>query len=574
MHVDVGQEIGIREGDLIADKYQVTKLLGVGGMGVVVAAHHLRLDELVAIKLLLPEATADADAVRRFEREARAAVKIKSEHVARIIDVGTLESGAPFIVMEYLRGEDLADRIARTGPLLIEDAVEILLQACEAIAEAHALGIVHRDLKPANLFCVHGADGRACVKVLDFGISKLTKASARSSGLGMTKTRAMMGSPYYMSPEQMESPRTVDARTDIWSLGVVLFQLLTGEVPFTGETLPQVCVNVATRPAPSLRKLRPEVPNGLESVAMRCLEKDPNKRYPTIAALATALARFGPRRAQASLEKITRTSSHGRGEPGHASLDSSRSPDRLATGPLPSWAGTAKALDTRARNAVGWFVGASIVLTIAATLMRGDPPATAPPMAAVLVTPPSEFTFGSPVTSASATILSGAMAEPAVLGPEPATPSAPPSTARLGSSNVLARPMSETIASPPPRGAVPLSPTDPRVHALPVRAASEGEVNPYGAPTASSEHLPTAQACTLHLNSTPAADVTLDGMPLGFTPKRGISTFPGDHVVVLRWDEGTKQTVVHCAPGEVKTVAVRLEAPPTSDELPVRNPYR
>ena len=153
--------------------------------------------------------------------------------------MGTLDSGAPFIVMEYLDGEDLADRIARTGPLSVEDAIELLLQACEAIAEAHALGIVHRNLKPANLFCVQGADGRTAIKVLDFGISKLTRDTVSGSGLGMTKTTTVMGSPYYMSPEQMASPREVDARTDIWALGIVFYQLLTGDVPFSGERCPK-----------------------------------------------------------------------------------------------------------------------------------------------------------------------------------------------------------------------------------------------------------------------------------------------------------------------------------------------
>ncbi len=161
----------VREGDVLAGKFRIERVLGQGGMGVVVAATHIQLDERVALKFLLPEALINSDAVARFAREARAAVKIKSEHVARVSDVGTLESGSPYMVMEYLHGQDLADWVRDRGAMPISDAVEFVLQACEALAEAHALGIVHRDLKPANLFVTLRADGTPCVKVLDFGIS-------------------------------------------------------------------------------------------------------------------------------------------------------------------------------------------------------------------------------------------------------------------------------------------------------------------------------------------------------------------------------------------------------------------
>ncbi|MGH7270161.1 MAG: serine/threonine protein kinase, partial [Polyangiaceae bacterium] len=200
-------DIGVQAGDVLAGKYRVEQVLGVGGMGVVVAAHHLQLDEKVALKFLLPHALTNAEAMARFEREARAAVKIKSEHVARVSDVGKLENGSPYMVMEYLEGTDLAGWLEKRGALSIEEAVEFVLQACEAIAEAHALGIVHRDLKPANLFCVRRADGRLSIKVLDFGISKVTKGGIQD--VSMTRTTAIMGSPLYMSPEQMQSSKQV-----------------------------------------------------------------------------------------------------------------------------------------------------------------------------------------------------------------------------------------------------------------------------------------------------------------------------------------------------------------------------
>jgi serine/threonine-protein kinase len=298
------QLAGVQTGQILAGKYRVERVLGVGGMGAVVAAHHVQLDTKVAIKFLLPDMIANRESVDRFAREARAAVKITSEHVARVFDVGTLENGAPYIVMEFLDGTDLAGWIKQRGPLSFEDAVDFLLQACVAIAEAHALGIVHRDLKPANLFCIRSADGRQTVKVLDFGISKVTNPSASAPSLGLTHTAALMGSPFYMSPEQMESTRGVDARTDIWALGIILFELLTGKVPFYGETVPEVSLKIATRAPPPLRSVRPDAPEGLEATILRCLEKDRERRYGNVADLALALLPFAPKRAKASVEKI------------------------------------------------------------------------------------------------------------------------------------------------------------------------------------------------------------------------------------------------------------------------------
>jgi serine/threonine-protein kinase len=297
--------VGIREGDVIAGKYRVERILGQGGMGVVVAARHIQLDTRVAIKFLLPEMLTNREAVGRFAREARAAVKITSEHVARVLDVGTLQTGAPYMVMEFLEGGDLGGWLRQYGALPIEQAAEFVLQACVAIADAHALGIVHRDLKPANLFCVRRTDGQLTIKVLDFGISKATDMTASSSGMAMTRSSAIMGSPLYMSPEQMQSPREVDALTDIWALGVVLFELLTRRVPFGGETYGEIAVKVATQGPPSLRELRPEVPAGLEAVVHRCLQADKGNRYRNVAELAVALSPFAPLHGKSYVERVT-----------------------------------------------------------------------------------------------------------------------------------------------------------------------------------------------------------------------------------------------------------------------------
>ncbi|MGC4091034.1 MAG: serine/threonine-protein kinase [Polyangiaceae bacterium] len=234
----------IVEGQILAGKYRIDRVLGTGGMGMVVAARHIVLDERVAIKFLLPDALSSDEAVARFEREARAAVRIKSEHVVRVTDVGRLESGAPYMVMEYLDGEDLSNWLRLRGPLPVEQAVDFVLQACVALADAHSVGIIHRDLKPGNLFCVRRSDGQLVIKVLDFGISKLTEAARVSEpgGFSVTKTAAVMGSPLYMSPEQVQSAKDVDARSDIWGLGVVMFELLTGVGPFLGEAFGELAI--------------------------------------------------------------------------------------------------------------------------------------------------------------------------------------------------------------------------------------------------------------------------------------------------------------------------------------------
>lgn len=188
-HGDPQELLGVGEGDVLAGKYRVERILGVGGMGAVVAARHLQLDSKVALKFLLPAMLGDREAVERFAREARAAVQITNEHVARVTDVGTLDNGAPYIVMEYLEGGDLAAWVQERGALPIEQAIDFVLQSCIAVADAHALGIIHRDLKPANLFCVRRSDGQLCIKVLDFGISKVTRRSGSSRHRGWPSPR-------------------------------------------------------------------------------------------------------------------------------------------------------------------------------------------------------------------------------------------------------------------------------------------------------------------------------------------------------------------------------------------------
>jgi serine/threonine-protein kinase len=283
--------VPVAVGEMIAGKYRIERVIGSGGMGMVVAAWHVQLDQLVAVKLLHSETAGSGDATERFRREARAAARIRSEHVARVIDIGILTGGIPYIVMEYLDGNDLAAELAARGPLPAEECVHWMMQAIEALAEAHAVGIVHRDLKPGNLFLAQRPDGTRLIKVLDFGISKQTAAAGEAA---LTRTSSLIGSPLYMSPEQMRSARTVDSRADIWSIGAIMFELLTGNPPFGGETVIEACTAILNDELPSLVALRPDVPPYLEGIIRRCLEKDRNNRYPSVGELATDLAGFAP----------------------------------------------------------------------------------------------------------------------------------------------------------------------------------------------------------------------------------------------------------------------------------------
>ena len=297
-----------RPGDVIGAKYRVERVLGAGGMGVVLAARHLELDEMVAIKMLLPHLPASGDAAARFLREAKAAIRIRDEHVVRVLDVARLPSGSPYIVMEYLEGTDLGQLVERSGALEVDDAVTYVLQACEAIAAAHALGIIHRDLKPANLFLTHASDGAPCIKVLDFGISKV--ASPEGGAPGLTSTETVMGTPCFMSPEQLRSTRDVDGRTDIWSMGAILHALLTGAPPYDGESNADVSAKIIRDSPTPLRTLRPDASEALEATVLRCLQKDPALRLPDVASLADALAAIVAHDgAKATAARVTRIAS-------------------------------------------------------------------------------------------------------------------------------------------------------------------------------------------------------------------------------------------------------------------------
>ncbi len=270
-------------GDIVNGKYRVEHVLGEGGMGVVVAARHLELEELYAIKVMKREALGcDAYAERRFIGEARAAARLKGEHVARVHDIGRLDTGELYMVMEHLVGTDLKTVVHKRGPLPVEEAISYVLQTCEAIAEAHALDIIHRDIKPHNLFLTEGGKS---IKVLDFGISK----QPPKQGPDLTGTNIILGTLLYMSPEQMQQSKTVDARSDVWSIGVVLYELVTGSVPFPGEGILEIAIRVSNGTLTPPSQLRPGLPAAIDAIVERCLQKAPAQRFASVTELARAL---------------------------------------------------------------------------------------------------------------------------------------------------------------------------------------------------------------------------------------------------------------------------------------------
>jgi eukaryotic-like serine/threonine-protein kinase len=295
----------VRIGDVIADKYRLDRIRGAGGMGVVVEALHLHLGRPIAIKFMSPVLRGNHRGMGRFMLEARATARIQSEHVVRVFDVASLGDGTPYIVMEYLEGEDLREVLQKHGRLAVGEAVDYVLQACDGVAEAHGMGVVHRDLKPDNLFCCSRPHASPLIKVLDFGVSKLLPTAVIALGSERTTgSHVMLGSPVYSSPEQLCEPQNVDARADVWALGAILYELVVGRPPFAADSVVELCAKVLGADVEPLRALRPEVPVELEAVIGRCLAKDRELRFGTVSELAEALAPFAPRRPMASRASV------------------------------------------------------------------------------------------------------------------------------------------------------------------------------------------------------------------------------------------------------------------------------
>lgn len=273
-------------GAVLDGKYRLEVELGRGGMGVVFRARHIKLNKPVAIKMLLPDALQAPDAVERFDREARAAAQIKSQYVAEVLDVGS-HQGLPFMVMEFLEGNDLSVELTQRGPLPATEVIGWLLQVCEAMSDAHARGIIHRDLKPSNLFLQKQGDTRV-LKILDFGISKITTPGE----VNLTATSTGFGTAHYISPEQIRSARKADARSDVWSLGVIAYELLSGSPPFLGESAQSIIAAILTDAPIPLGRHRPDLHPALTEAIHKTLAKDREKRTPSMAAFAEGLRPF------------------------------------------------------------------------------------------------------------------------------------------------------------------------------------------------------------------------------------------------------------------------------------------
>jgi serine/threonine-protein kinase len=406
-------------GDVLVAKFRIVRIVGEGGMGVVYEAEHLSLSERVALKVLHSDQEPGDRRAQRLLREARAAARIKSEHVARVNDFGTLPDGSPFLVMELVEGESLSRVLRERGPLPVEVAVQYALQICIALAEAHALGIVHRDIKPSNLIVAERRDGSELVKVLDFGVAKQVKADAPT----MTASSGVLGSPSYMSPEQIRDAHSVDERSDIWSLGVVIYEMLTARLPFEAFTAPGVLAAITADEAVPPSKYRSELGDSLERIVLSCLAKQREQRYPRVVELAQALADHAASGSElAARVQRLRESTHERravpepaAEPsGEASLTQNATATTAAESLKAPFAHEKRG---RPLIAIGAVVALAAALATLALIQRSSPdsapaaipsPATlaspsAPPASAIQVVPVAPQTEIAPPAASTAT---------------------------------------------------------------------------------------------------------------------------------------------------------------------------
>jgi serine/threonine-protein kinase len=435
--------VAFQPGESLAGRYVIESVIASGGMGVIYAGRHLVLDERVAIKCLLPELSADAEQTARLLGEARAAAKIRSEHVARIIDADRLPDGTVFLAMEHLDGRDLETLLAERGPLPVDEAITYILQASEALAEAHACGIIHRDLKPANLFAARRADGSTCIKVLDFGISKVLSHEAQVR----TRTGTFMGTPMYASPEQLTTPGDVDRRTDVWALGCVLYELLAGVPPFVRDTMGALVAAIIGAPLASITARRADVSPAVDAAVARCLEKDRARRWNDIAELAAALAPFAPAQAAVSLPRIQALARPSGGmafaapQSGHSLVPPVSSPHGSANvsahaRTVAAWNGPTGSGSAPRSSSTPWIVAsvALVALTTGGIMLKRSHrgPAVEPPVATETAPTPSPVAAPVIVAAPVAALEAADAAANAVASAPPATGTSPPPTSRPG----------------------------------------------------------------------------------------------------------------------------------------------
>lgn len=464
-------------------------------MGLVFEATHLILRQRVALKVLHPERRDVAGAAERFLREARATSRLRTQYVARVFDMGTTATGLVYMAMEFLEGEDLLQRLDRVGALGVSEAIGYVLQACEGLAEAHGAGLVHRDIKPSNLFRSRGLDGTTSIKLLDFGVSKMRGPQDSV----ITKDTALLGSPVYMAPEQLMSARDVDARADIWSLGVVLYELLTGVLPFAATSLPVLSAAISRQTPDPPSRLRPDVPAALDAVILQCLRKTPDERWPDVAALARALSPWAPTNLQGSADRCARILDRAQPE----------EPDATTVPTLESWPATAYTAGDE--SSTSWPLQASRKVALAAAVagalfcaatlgwiqeLGSLPPSAKPslsaPSAAAVRRPtlravtPSALPAGRPVADATppspalpgspepTTVLPSFAPRPPELAPAPGPN---PDTSSLGVS-----PAATTAGTSPPARTSPtdgITPTEDTAHGAPLQRHRHLDPSPY-----------------------------------------------------------------------------------------------
>ncbi|WP_437969743.1 serine/threonine-protein kinase [Sorangium sp. So ce260] len=488
-------------GDVLAGKYRVEQIVGAGAMGTIVAAWHLELEQRVAMKFLHSPGAEGGDPAERFRREARALARIKSEHVARVLDVGSLQDGNPYMVMEFLDGNNLAEEIRARGPLPVMEAIGYILQVIEAMAEAHAAGIVHRDLKPANLFLARRPDGGRTIKVLDFGISKSMLGSSRDE-LALTKTAALLGSPLYMSPEQVRCAKDVDARTDIWALGVIVYEMLIGRTPYTGDSVPQLFASLLHEVPPTMAQLRGDIPRELDAAVMHCLAKDPEHRWRNVGDLAYALLPFGPAAGHVNVERARRVLGlPGAGLPPFSQPGVSLNPPRATLNPPGATTGapTAGARLSVPHSGPYHAVFAEMGPTVSSWSNTGHPPRAGRKSAFIGLALVAAAALVAGSLGALLFLRSGATGgegqppapaaalPPAAAAPEPAREAAPGSAA---APEAAAAPEVAAAPEPPATASSPAAPEPPATASSPAALPASAALPAGAAPPASAAARP------------------------------------------------------------------------------------